>query len=100
MTTTGAQSVLDRISVDEAFAEQIKDAGEAGGPAAALALQQSEGFEVTAEEMRDAVLDRFGDQLSQVLLDALAGGQYEHLGYVAAGTGMGLIVGVAIAAAV
>jgi hypothetical protein len=62
------------MEADEAFGERVSDAGVEGGPEAALALLRAEGFEASAEEMRDAFLDRFGDQLSQEQLNALAGG--------------------------
>jgi hypothetical protein len=45
------------MEADEAFALRVKDAG---GPEASLALLRSEGFEVTQQELRDAVLDPYG----------------------------------------
>jgi predicted ribosomally synthesized peptide with nif11-like leader len=71
MTLASAQAVIDRMEVDEDFANRVKDAG---GPDASIALVTSEGFEVTSEDMRDAVIDRFGDQLTQEQLDAIAAG--------------------------
>jgi hypothetical protein len=35
---------------------------------------RSEGFQVNRDELRDAVLDRYGDTLTQEQLDALDGG--------------------------
>ena len=72
MTSIGADVVLDRMESDEAFAQRVKDAG---GPEASLAILKDEGFEVTALEMRDAVIDRYGDQLPKEQLDALAAGR-------------------------
>jgi predicted ribosomally synthesized peptide with nif11-like leader len=69
--TTGAEAVLDRMEADSTFAERVKDAG---GPEASLELLRSEGFQVDRDQLRDAVLDRYGDTLTQEQLDALAGG--------------------------
>ena len=71
MTDSAAQAVLDRMESDEGFAQRVKYAG---SPEASLALLEAEGFEVTPQDMRDAVLDRYGDQLSAEQLDAIAGG--------------------------
>ena len=71
MTSSAAAAVLDRIESDEAFGQRVK---EAGGPEASIELLKSEGFDVTPGELRDAVLDRYGDQLTPEQLEALAGG--------------------------
>jgi predicted ribosomally synthesized peptide with nif11-like leader len=92
-----AEAVLDRLEADPEFAERVKDAG---GTDSALALLAGEGFDVTPQEMRDAALDRFGDQLTGEQLDRVAAGF--DAGVVAAGIGIGsiLVVGAAMAAAV
>jgi hypothetical protein len=51
---------------------QVKDAG---GPEQSLAILRDEGFDVRTDEMRDALVDRFGDSLSTEQLDSLAGGR-------------------------
>jgi predicted ribosomally synthesized peptide with nif11-like leader len=71
MTLASAQAAIDRMEADEVFANRVKDAG---SPEASIALLTSEGFDVTSSDMRDAALDRFGDQLTQEQLDALAAG--------------------------
>ncbi len=71
MTLESAEAVLDRMEAEPAFAERVKDAG---SPESGLALLTSEGFEVTPAEMRDAVLDRYGDQLTPDQLDQIAAG--------------------------
>jgi predicted ribosomally synthesized peptide with nif11-like leader len=71
MTATSAEGVLDRMEADPTFAERVKDAG---SPEASLAILRSEGFDVTAGDLRDALLDRYGDQLSPDELDTIAGG--------------------------
>ena len=78
---------MDRIESDEAFAQRVKDAG---GPEASIELLKSEGFDVTRGELRDAALDRYGDQLTTEQLDALAGGSEP--------IGPAVVAGVAIAA--
>jgi len=72
MTNSAAQAVLDKMETDEAFAVRVKDAG---GPEQSLAMLRDDGFDVTAEEMRDALVDRYADSLSAEQLDALAGGR-------------------------
>ena len=71
MTNSAAAAALDRIESDEAFAQRVKDAG---GPEASIELLKSEGFDVTENDMRDAAIDRYGDQLTTEQLDALAAG--------------------------
>jgi predicted ribosomally synthesized peptide with nif11-like leader len=71
MTLASAQAVIDRMEVDEGFANRVKDAGNSE---ASLTVVRSEGFDVTPSDMRDAFLDRFGDQLTQEQLDAIAAG--------------------------
>jgi len=87
MTNSAAAAALDRIESDEAFAQRVKDAG---GPEASIELLKSEGFDVTRADLRDAALDRYGDQLTTEQLDALAGGSEP--------IGPAVVAGVAIAA--
>ena len=88
MTNSAAAAVLDRIESDEAFGQRLK---EAGGPEASIELLKAEGFDVTPSDMRDAVLDRYGDQLTSEQVDALAAGFDER-------TAAGVIAGVAATA--
>jgi len=100
MSSTSAEAVLDRMEADEGFAERIRDAG---GPDASIALLAAEGFDVTAAEMRDAVLDRYADTMSPDQLDHLAGGlnKQEQAGLaIGAGAGLALIAVAAGSAAV
>jgi predicted ribosomally synthesized peptide with nif11-like leader len=71
MTTASAQAAVAKMESDQAFAERVKAAG---GPSAALSILRSEGFEVEPSEMRDALLDRYGDQLTTEQLDSIAAG--------------------------
>ena len=72
MSIESANAAIDRMEADEAFATQVKDAG---SPESSLSVLAAEGFEVTPQEMRDAMIDRYGDQLSQEQLDTLVGGE-------------------------
>jgi len=74
MTRIAADAALDRMEADPAFGERIKVAGEAGRPDDSLAILRDQGFDVTTMDMRDALIDRYGDALSAEQLDALAGG--------------------------
>jgi predicted ribosomally synthesized peptide with nif11-like leader len=72
MSAEAANAALDRMEADEGFAISVRDAG---GQEGSLALLRDAGFEVTPSEMRDAALDRYGDQLTPEQLDAIAAGQ-------------------------
>ena len=81
MTALDAQALLDRMATDNGFAQRVKDAGD---PEASLALLRGEGFDVTFEEMRDAMLDRYGDALTPEPGDEIAVGfdyDYGHPGH-------------------
>ena len=95
MTIADAQAVMDRMESDEAFAQRIKDAG---GPDASLAILKGEGFDVSAQDMRDAAIDRYGDQLTNEQLDVLAGGQWTEEQQNAYVVGASAVIGVAAAA--
>jgi predicted ribosomally synthesized peptide with nif11-like leader len=71
MPLASAQAAIDRMEIDEDFANRVKDAGD---PEASIGVLRSEGFDVTPSDMKDAVLDRYGDQLTQEQLDAIAAG--------------------------
>jgi predicted ribosomally synthesized peptide with nif11-like leader len=60
---------------DLEFAERVHAAG---SQEAILALLQDEGFNVTPQEMRNAVLDRYGDTLTSEQLDQLVAGVTEE----------------------
>lgn len=71
MTSAAANAVMDRLETDDAFAELLKNVD---GPEAGLEILRAEGFDVTQSEIRDVLIDRYGDELTQEQLDALAGG--------------------------
>jgi predicted ribosomally synthesized peptide with nif11-like leader len=97
MTLASAKAAIDRMETDEAFANRVKDAG---GPDESIALLTSEGFHVTRGDMHDALLDRFGDQLTQEQLDAIAGGadveEEMMIGLTILGIGLSAAVGAAV----
>lgn len=98
MSVAAANAVMDRLENDEAFAQRLK---EAGGPEATLGILRDEGFDVTPDEMRDVLIDRFGDQLTQEQLDAISGGDLNE-GHIIVAATLGaelLIAGAAAAAA-
>jgi predicted ribosomally synthesized peptide with nif11-like leader len=71
MTTEAANAAVDRLETDEDFASRVRDAG---SPEASIEVLKSEGYDVTRGEMRDVTLDRFGDQLTEEQLEAIAAG--------------------------
>jgi predicted ribosomally synthesized peptide with nif11-like leader len=71
MTIEAAERAIDRMETDESLAEGVK---EAGSPEAGISLLRAQGFDVSVQDMRDATLDRFGDQLTPEQLDAVAAG--------------------------
>jgi Nif11 domain len=93
MSIDAANAVIDRLDVDEAFAIRLKNAG---GPEQALPLLAAEGFDVTPQEMRDVVLDRFGDQLTAEQLDRVSAGMSERDAIRMAD---GVLIGMGVAAA-
>lgn len=76
MSVAAANAAMDRMEADEAFAGRLEGAG---GADASLEILRAEGFDVTQTEMRDALMDRYGDQLTTEQLDAIAGGKNTQL---------------------
>ena len=100
MSVEQAEAFMNRVESDEAFAaelESLKDdqaAVQAGGVAA--------GFDATPDEIRDAFVDRFGDQLTEEQLAAIAGGiSPPEIGLAVGGSIVGavFVTGVVAAAA-
>jgi predicted ribosomally synthesized peptide with nif11-like leader len=86
MSTEAAEAFLDRIERDEAFATEMEALR--GNWHEALERIQSEGFDVDEGEVRDAVLERYGAELSPEQLDALAAG-IDETAATAAGVAIG-----------
>ena len=72
MSVEQAEAFMDRVESDEAFAAEL--ASMKDGQAAVQAAVVAAGFDATPDEIRDAFVDRFGDQLTEEQLAAIAGG--------------------------
>jgi predicted ribosomally synthesized peptide with nif11-like leader len=72
MSMTAAREFISRVEGDENFAGEIEELSD--DPQAVLARVHAEGFDAEPAEIRAAFLDRYGDQLSQEQLDAIAAG--------------------------
>lgn len=72
MTAEAANAFIDHLETDPALVGRI-DAVRAH-PTAVLAIVRNAGFDVAAEDIRDAFGERFGDQLGEAELEQLAGG--------------------------
>ena len=98
MSVEQAEAFMDRVESDEAFAAELENMSD--DPAAVQAAVVAAGFDATPEEIRNAFVDRFGDQLTEEQLAAIAGGvsedRFRDAGIAA---GVGAALGVAAGAA-
>jgi len=103
MSANDVSAFFTRLSTDDAFAEQL--AAAKADPAAVQQLIADAGFEVTPEEVRDAFLEHYGDQLTEEQLAVVAGGLSRDaengimVGSVATGIVVVSVAGAAAAAA-
>ena len=101
MTTSDAIVFMDRIESDADFATRLGEVS--SDPAAVREILSAEGFELDPDAVREAFLERFGSQLSEEQLAAVAGGlsQEAHDGIVVGAglAGIGIGFGVLAAAA-
>jgi predicted ribosomally synthesized peptide with nif11-like leader len=103
MSNESVEAFFNRLSTDDAFAEQL--AAAKADPAAVQQLIADAGFDVTPEEVRDAFLEHYGDQLTEEQLAAVAGGLSHDaengimVGSIAAGIVVVSVAGAAAAAA-
>ena len=72
MSVEQAEAFMDRVESDEAFAAELETMSD--DQAAVQAAVVAAGFDATPEEIRNAFVDRFGDQLTEEQLAAIAGG--------------------------
>ena len=72
MSVEQAEAFMDRVESDEAFAAELESLKD--DQAAVQAAVVAAGFDATPDEIRDAFVDRFGDQLTEEELAAIAGG--------------------------
>ena len=101
MTTTATTALFERLETDEAFASSLAELRE--DPQAVKVAIRDAGYDVTPEEVRAAFLERFGSELTEEQLAAVAGGLSDDawLG-IAAATGITILAigeGAAAAAA-
>jgi predicted ribosomally synthesized peptide with nif11-like leader len=94
VSAAAAEAFLDRVETDEAFATELTSMR--GDPEAALARVRAEGFDVSSDDLREAVLARFGGTLTTEQLDAIAAGADAGL---IAGATVGTVIGVGMMAA-
>ena len=72
MSVQSADAFIERLTSDTGFADRIYELRE--DPEAVHALVSESGFDATPEEIRDAMLEQFGSELSEEQLAAIAGG--------------------------
>ena len=72
MSVEQAEAFMSRVESDEAFAAELESLKD--DQAAVQAAVVAAGFDATPDEIRDAFVDRFGDELTEEQLAAIAGG--------------------------
>ena len=94
MSVEQAEAFMNRVESDEAFAAELESLKD--DQAAVQAAVVAAGFDATPDEIRDAFVDRFGDQLTEEQLAAIAGGLDDQTIVI----GIGISIGVSAAAAI
>jgi predicted ribosomally synthesized peptide with nif11-like leader len=94
MPYNDADAFLDHIAEDEALQQEFRSATTEDQILAILAREQ---VTCTPAEIRDAFLERFGSELNEEQLAAIAGGMDAATIGAAVGVGTGITVGVAVA---
>lgn len=98
MSIAAAVAFMDRVETDDAFAAEL--AAHQDDPAAVFNAVRAAGFDVTPEEVKMAMLARYGAELSTEQLEALAGGAEDYQANVAIALGAaGVVVALAASAA-
>ena len=77
MSVEQAEAFMNRVESDEAFAAELESLKD--DQAAVQAAVVAAGFDATTDEIRDVFVDRFGDQLTEEQLAAVAGGTFRDL---------------------
>ena len=72
MSMQSAVAFVERVDSDETFATELESLKD--DPEAVRAKVIAAGFDATPEEIRQAVLDHYGAELTQEQLDAIAAG--------------------------
>ena len=95
MSVEQAEAFMNRVESDEAFAAELESLKD--DQAAVQAAVVAAGFDATPDEIRDAFVDRFGDELTEEQLAAIAGGLEDwEIGLIAA---VPVIINTTVAAA-
>jgi len=99
MSLEQAEAFLARVQSDDDFAAKLGELRE--DPAAVQAFIADAGFEASPEEIKDVVLESFGDELSEEQLASIAGGLSvaENAG-IAIGAGAVVVAAAVTAAAI
>jgi predicted ribosomally synthesized peptide with nif11-like leader len=93
-----AVAFLERAESDESFAKQLEAVAE--DPQAVLEKLRTAGFDATAEEIREAFLERYGADLTPEQLEQVAAGSDAgDFGVASWALGVGSIVTIGAAAA-
>jgi predicted ribosomally synthesized peptide with nif11-like leader len=98
MSVEQAEAFMNRVEFDEAFAAELESLKD--DQAAVQAAVVAAGFDATPEEIRDAFVGQFGDQLTEEQLAAIAGGVSDDPGRdagiaVGVGAALGVVAGAA-----
>jgi predicted ribosomally synthesized peptide with nif11-like leader len=72
MSAESAEAFLDRIEADEAFATELADLRD---PEAALARMREAGYDASPDEVKAALLGRYGETLTTEELDSIVAGK-------------------------
>jgi hypothetical protein len=101
MSDAEATRFIDSVLSDEAFSNELIEMKD--DPDAIYAFVRSRGFDVTAEEVRDALLENLAHQLPIEQLQDIAAGKTDPMGIAIGVTGSVLIgavfIGVSAASA-
>jgi predicted ribosomally synthesized peptide with nif11-like leader len=74
VSQTDAGRFLDGIETDEAFAQQLEALKDT--PDQVLDAERARGYDVDPDDVRDAFLERYSNDLTQEQFDAIAGGHF------------------------
>lgn len=98
MSIAAAVAFMDKVEADEDFAKQLAEHRD--DPTAVFNAVRAAGFDVTPDEVKMAMLARYGAELSNEQLEALAGGTEDYQATVAIALGTaGIVVALAASAA-
>ncbi len=96
MSIESANAFLDRLETDDEFRSQIEALGQ--DTEAVRAFAAAQGYDATPDEAREALLDRYGDELSPEMLESISAG-VDSTTAIAVGASLGAVATVAVFAA-